>query len=70
MRGTFSHMMYDDMTETVFLYFNNATVLNLAPMPATKSETDYEECCLYLKPDQYKKLKDYLNAKPNLVDIE
>ena len=58
--GEFSHCLYDDITFTLFVYFNNPVVQNL------QKDTDLpvEELVLWLKPDQYKKMRDYFIANP------
>ena len=53
--GDFTHAMYDDISETVFLYFEEITVLNLS----TGSEHQLKECCLYLKPEEYVIMREY-----------
>lgn len=55
LKGTFSHCMYDNLTEILFIYFEKIHALPLDNNP----EIDYDELCLYLSPDNYGKMRQY-----------
>jgi len=67
-KGKFSHAMYDDMTETVFLYFEKSIIQNLGCgiHPHTQ---ELEEFCLYLDKDNYAGMVKYFRDHPTLRSI-
>jgi len=60
MKGTFSHIFYDDLTDSIFLYFNEPLVINLT---GTR-DTVYKEVAVQLSSDQYEKMKAHFQSHP------
>jgi len=61
MKGKFSHCFYDDLTEILFMYFHNVTVL---PLSGDDLEKEYEEIGIYLDPKEYAKMASYFLQNP------
>lgn len=60
-RGKFSHMYYDDLSDTLFIYFKQATVQCMtAPFD---DEREFEELAVWLEPSEYERMKEYMNLK-------
>lgn len=66
MKKEFSHCMYDDLTETLFLYFKNATIQNLGS--GDLKETQLEEFCIHVNADQTHKLVRMISHEEQLYE--
>lgn len=64
--GKFSHCFYDDLSETIFLYFHNTTILTLSD---DKPEFEVEEVAVYLSPDEYESMRKYFIDHPTKESI-
>ena len=62
-RGHFSHCYYDNMCETVFLYFHNTTVLSLS---GSTPDYEVEEVAIYLEPSKYEAMREYFINHPTI----
>ena len=60
-KGKFSHTFYDDITETLFIYFEGGTVQKLGTVEAPDR---LEEFAVWLEPDQYEKMRQYFIDHP------
>ena len=60
-KAEFSHCMYDDITETLFMYFNNGTIQDLS---GAVPEQEIEELCIWVDPTQYEKMRQYFIDHP------
>lgn len=65
-KAEFSHLSYDDITNTVFMYFNKGTVQNLGG----KNELyEMEEFTIWVSRESYDKLRKELmdHEKPRII---
>lgn len=69
-KGTFSGAFYDDITETLFLYFDKTTTLDMSGGKRGFDTNELEELCVFLNPENYEKMRQYFidhPTKDNLV---
>jgi excisionase family DNA binding protein len=59
LQGVFSHVVDDDLSNTLFMYFNNVTVQNLAG-----EEIHVKECALWLHRKEYERVRQYFIDNP------
>lgn len=55
-KGDFTHTMYDDATDTLFMYIENATIQNLTE----GIEGSIEEVCIWLNPKKIPSMIEHL----------
>lgn len=65
-KGKFSHAFYDDLTETLFLYFTNTVIQNLAK---GRDEPEIRELCIWVNPKDYKKMRQYFIDHPTIENL-
>lgn len=66
----FSHAMYDDLTEILFLYFEGGTILNLGQADDKELLTQHpHEFCIYLDPIEYERMRNYFLERPTKESV-